>query len=357
MMSASRARQGLNDLPGDGLYAYQVLDAATGSRSATQAWLASPLEPYLPASGSPRVQLASVLAIQGAGVVPLPRVPALPGLPSVRPLGPAGVAAGAALLEPRLVKWDNDRERYDVEKIIASRHLDVTSQKDISSARAYLWAQIRLPYNWRYFYRSPSGPIEINKVAEAMLRYERDNPGTVDLARIYNSEKAWRAIDQVVKDALAGVPPPILEPLERRSTVDAALSANSTRARAAARISPGNQSWQAHHLIPFAVVKDLPNSVQKVFVVSGWKMDSPENVIPLPANMATYLSPLNTPIRPYQDGSHPIYDGIVRAALSGLVANAQRIQLPEVRKQLSTIENHFRIELVRNITQYHPKLR
>jgi hypothetical protein len=72
----------------------------------------------------------------------------------------------------------------------------------------------------------------------------------------------------------------------------------------------------AHHLLPFAIVTGLPAAVQQAMANAGWKMDSAENLIALPANLPTYDSPANTPKVPIHNSAHPRYSNDVRLQMA-----------------------------------------
>ncbi|MFV0625221.1 AHH domain-containing protein [Sphingomonas sp. ac-8] len=187
------------------------------------------------------------------------------------------------------------------------------------SARAYVWGKNMAPL---VFFSVPfSGPANEN-VAQAIGRFERDNPGTLGLAT-RGDRNAMRAVRAVVDAALAsggGVFAPVA--VERRaSKVDPALSTYSFRARAAVNLKQGNRSWVAHHLLTFSGVAKLPLTTQQAMVAAGWKLDRPENLMALPANLAAWIAPPNFGLNlPYHSGNHPLYNARVDAALARIAA-------------------------------------
>lgn len=351
------ARSDLRRLPGDGLEAMEVLDAMAGGRASVHRWLEGPLESQLPAAGTTLAQLVAAPAAASLGAYAAPAMPRMPTVsvsPNMRLLmRGGGVLTAAALLN----ELHSAAERAQVLSAIGRFGLDPNAPADVVAARAYVWSKNILPYTWRYFWSGPGSADEIERVARAVMRFERDNPGTLGTAVNANNGAAWRALDAVVAEAMAGTAPAGPDVFYRKSSVSPALSASSARARTAAQISSGNQSWQAHHLLPFAVVANLPVAAQQAFVAAGWVMDSPENVIALPTNAATYLGPLNIPRRPIHSGSHPLYDSHVRAALVGVVALATTATTSTLRADIRAVEDHLRRELIRNLTLFHPKLR
>lgn len=120
------------------------------------------------------------------------------------------------------------------------------------------------------------------------MRYERKRPFTMTLAGRGNSA-AVAAISQLVAESTAGVPDFTSPVYQRTSAVDPALSTSSATARAILGLVT-TQQWQAHHLIPFAVMAGLPLPFQQVAVAAGWKMDSFENLIALPANFPMFYA-------------------------------------------------------------------
>lgn len=115
----------------------------------------------------------------------------------------------------------------------------------------------------------------------------------------------------------------------------------------------------AHHRIGFASIASLPQSAQAAIAASGWRMDSPENLMPLPADRATYLSPPNSRRFPMHNGSHPVYDAETRAQLSKLAANHAQMDAAEIRAELARVEAHMTMRMDRSLeeTDYHDKLR
>jgi hypothetical protein len=130
------------------------------------------------------------------------------------------------------------------------------------SARAYVWGKNTAPL---VFFSVPfSGPANEN-VAQAIGRFERDNPGTPGLATQGNQDAA-RAVRAVVEAALKSGGGGVFAPVavgRRSSNIDPALSTYSVRARTALGLKQGNRSWVAHHLLTFSGVAKLPPKTQK----------------------------------------------------------------------------------------------
>ena len=333
-------------LPGDHEQAMLVLDALSGGRTATNAFRSGTGLPGAELAGPQpeRIQLAQANTgtMSDGG-------PGWGGL-----MGPAGrvLRGGNALLSASQALQEIRRaaERAQVESALSRFGLNRNSVADVYAARAYVWSK---NFAGSTYWDVPySGPIN-ERVAVAIMRHERDNPGTLGL--MTNGDgRARAAIDAIVAAAVAGtsLAGPVV--LERRKSIvaDPELSTDSRIARGILRIT-GNQSWIAHHLIPFAVVANLPNSLQLAMAAAHWTMDSAENLIALPKNQATYLGPTNVPRHPWHAGSHPRYSADVAARvgpLAGTTGNA-------LRRALLAIELHFRQELVANIARYHQMLR
>lgn len=136
------------------------------------------------------------------------------------------------------------------------------------------------------------------------------------------------------------------QPLERRSAISPALSTNSVSARALVAAGTRMQNWQAHHLIPFAEVAALPTKVQLAIVRAGWKMDSPENVIALPANAATYAAPPNLGARPIHNRAHAVYGAEASTRLTNLRTNGTSMTDAQIRTELRAIEGAMTASLL-----------
>ena len=245
----------------------------------------------------------------------------------VRP-GPLGPAAAAAQI---LNGIDDRRERAAVEGAIDKFGLDRDNPGDVKAARAYVWGKNMAPLPGNYG-EVPWSGAQNERVAQSIMRLEQAVPGT--LGKAYQGDPAARArLDAAVEGGLAG------EPLERTSSVDPALSANSTRARAIAAASTGGmQNWQAHHKIPYDAVASLPVPVQEKIAASGWQMDSPGNVMALPADQASFENPPNSRYLPMHRGAHPNYNARVSGHLAGLAANHYKMSPAEIRVELGRIE-------------------
>ena len=368
---------GPGQLPADTHSAYAILDGFTGSRSATMALLKGSRWPGAELAGpdvsgvaAGPVRIAQGPAQAGAAVTDFgPRIvlPSIGDIPVER-VGTAlrigGVLFTAAIL---LNEISPAATRSQVNDAIARFGLDPNQAADVLAARAYVTTRVYLPAV--YLNLPWSGPV-LDRTAELIMRYERERPGTMMLAGRGNPA-AVAAISQLVAEGTAGVlDVPIA--VERTSAVDPALSTSSANARAILGLVAG-QLWQAHHLIPFAVMAGLPTPFQLLVVAAGWKMDSLENLIALPANFATYIGPPNNTTLPMHNSAHAFYDADVRAALVPIVTagfsfiptpnaplNPQVIQHytanpGALRAGLLSVENLQRGRLIGRV--YHPIVR
>jgi len=325
-------------LPSDYTQALLVLDALSGDRSATSAMLRGDRWIGAEFAGAPpeRIQFAQTNTgtMNDSG-------PSMGG-----PLGRGAtmLRGGNALLSAAQVMQQIEQgvERAQVEAALARFQMDRRSVADLYAARAYVWGHNWAPRSW---WSVPySGPIN-ERVAQAIMRHERDNPGTLGLM-VRGHRGSVAALDAIVAAAVVGAPlagPIVLE--RRRSDVaHPALSTDSDVTRAALRIT-GNQSWIAHHLIPFAVMESLLEPVQRAIAASGWTMDSAENLIALPRNFPTYSGFPNNARLPYHAGAHFQYSRIVRGRLQ--VLSTSFSDMPgRIRPTLLALEQSLRSELV-----------
>jgi hypothetical protein len=248
-----------------------------------------------------------------------------------------------------LAAFDNARERAEVLGVISRFGLNRDDASDVLAARAYVWAHWFGPIS---FPNLPwSGPLH-ERTCEAIMRYERERPGTLGLA-VRGNLAATAAISQIVDETTAGALDENLAILERTSSVAPALSTSSSKARTILG-NPNLQSWQAHHLIPFAVMASQPVPVQQKIVAAGWVMDSAENLIALPANYATFIAPPNSRLLPQHSGSHMVYDADVRAALVPVVFGSLTMTPAALRAALMAVETQMRGWLIAG--RYHDRV-
>ncbi len=323
-----------------------VVDGLTGSRSNTKSMLFDGQMVGNSSTSGTGQRFAQAGTASG--------VPWSAGASGALPRGAIRLGGNVLTASDLLNQLHDAAERSQVADAMAKFGLDRASAADVLAARAYVWARNYIPVNYRYWSKVPySGPVN-ERVAAGVMRYERAHPGTAGMAS-RGDAPALTAIDRIVDEAVGAARPrnPIV--VERTSSVSTALSASSTRARTILSIM-GNQRWQAHHLIPFAVVARLPVQVQQAIATSGWKMDSAENLIALPANLATYVLPPNLTDLPIHSGSHGVlYDNDVRVALQPLMARAPALAPPALKASMNAVATRFRGALVTD-RRYHPRL-
>ena len=122
---------------------------------------------------------------------------------------------------------------------------------------------------------------------------------------------------------------------ERRdSSAHPNLSTIAERARGLVAAQARFRSWQAHHLIPFAEVEALPMAVRLAIARSGWKMDSVENLIVLPADELTYETEPNFRRLPFHRGPHPNYNEEVANRLNHLRQAGASMPSDDIREEL-----------------------
>jgi hypothetical protein len=344
-------------LPFDQHAAYTLLDGMTGGRDATIAMLNGTRLPGAELAG-PELSPARPMQLASAGAVVLPgfgggvgaRVfPPIGGV-TVERLASGALRVGTSELSAAMLlsELDAARERAAVLDAVARFNLNRNDAVDVLAARAYVWADRMAPMS---FWSLPwSGPIH-DQVAQTIMQYERDHPGVTGLATRGNTA-ALAAIGTIVNEITAGV---LDDPtvLERTSSVAPALSTNSSRARAALGTVALPQ-WQAHHLIPFAVMASLPVPVQQAIVAAGWVIDSAENLIALPANYAAFIGMPNLTRLPWHNSAHAQYDADVRTALVPVVAGGVSMTPVVLRAALFTVENIQRTLLVAR--RYHDRV-
>ena len=338
--------------PGDVQKSLRSLDAGTGSRGLTQAMLrdsrwpgADLASPDYDGGGAAQLVLvqATTMPIPGAmggglpGSLPAFRFPPIGGV-QVERLASGALRVGGTVLTAAalLQEMDEARERAAVENAITRFRLDANQAADVLAARAYVWTKWMAPLS--YGQLPFDGPLN-EEAAVAVLRYEQAHPGTTGLATRGNPA-AIASIDILVNDVVDGVlQGAVVE--YRPSKVDPALATRSTAARALVRTTQ-LQQWEAHHLIPFNVVAALPVPVQLAIAKSGWAMDSTENVIALPANMATFLAAPNSRLLPIHRGSHAfMYDADAAGLLATLVVPNAAGAPQALRASLLSVEGRM----------------
>ena len=362
-------------LPADVGSAYSILDGMTGGRSATMAMLSGTRWPGAELAGPElsRAPARPLRIAQGGAAAAVDVVSEV--LPSIGEftverlasgalrIGGGAIFTAAALLQ----ELSYISTRTQILDVMSRFGLDQNQAADVLAARAYVTTRT---YLWGVYPNLPNNGPVLDRTAEAIMRYERQRPFTMTLAGRGNSA-AVAAISQLVAESAAREPDFTSSVYQRTSAVDPALSTSSATARAILGLVTGQQ-WQAHHLIPFAVMAGLPVPFQQAIVAAGWRMDSLENLIALPANFPTFNA--SGRVLPMHNTSHINYDADVAAALGPVVAggpvafiptptqpmNPQVLQryaanLPVLRVQLKTVEDLQRTRLLAK--WYHPQVR
>jgi YD repeat-containing protein len=222
--------------------------------------------------------------------------------------------------------------------------LDANSSVDKNAADAYVT---------QYGFADKYHPVGNVYAAEAAMWYVQAHPSSFGsgLSWLGQSAADKAAIGAVEQDAVAyGVN-------ERRiSAVDPALSTYSLRARGiliAANQTRGLQNWQAHHLVPFAEVANLPVAVQRNLAASGWRVDSLVNLLAVPGDYNTYVSAPNNRQIPYHSGPHPKYSADVAKLLTSIGATLTPAQ---TKLAVEGVDSTFRNTLLSNPLVYHPRI-
>lgn len=205
-------------------------------------------------------------------------------------------------------------------------------------------------YIWTYDAANSDHPRNNVFAAEAAMWFARDNPVGWDNYLRRGEPQASAIVSTLMRDAVAN-------PDNSRavSSVSPALASYSRRIRnilIAANATRGLQNWQAHHLIPVAEVHRLPRNVQLAIVRTGWRVNSLENLIAVPGDLATYRAAPNSTRLPYHQGSHSRYSELdVRPRLQAL------FPMRDIRRILSGIEATMTARLLDKRIGYHPRIR
>lgn len=348
---------GAGHLPSPETDSLLVLDAMTGSRSGTMRLLRS--DPSIGAPLLGRVQLAQAGAGAMSDTIPLPPGPG--SSEAARRIARGGViglgVGGAAISGAEALREVRDHEAPGyVEDALQRFNLNRNSVADVFATRAYAWAVTQAP--WHYFWHFEydlnfSGAVN-EAFAQSLMRYEREYPGTLGAAVTRNDPAAWMVIDDLLRRASPGGVPATTV-VDRTSIVDDKLSAK--QARYAAHITlPAQGRWRIHHLIPFAVVKDLPEDAQHAFVAAGWELDRAQNLIALPFDQATYQNWPNFSLLPRHDSSHPVYSGEVARYIAPIAARASAVTPTRLLAELTALELALRGHLLRRLRRIHPRL-
>lgn len=297
------------------------------------------------------IQLANNSGLPGVtrtGALTSPRIgTAQKTAPKAGPIGQLVLVVTAAEI---LREAQQQNQEKQIIAIVSRFNLDREKVADLLAAEAYLWIQNYGPW---VFFRLPNEQSKLDKVGQALMNYERTHPTTLRRSG-RGDRQAVGEVRQVVDEALMSLGLAINDAaIYRTSSVNPALSADSSRCRALLGLT--SQDWRAHHIIPFAVVADLPPPVQLAFVKSGWAMDQIENLIALPANLSFY-SILPSPKGPVHNSAHIRYSRDVENALKPTAAKALTIGSLTLLSDLRLIQRTFKIRLLNSLSGYHPIL-
>ncbi len=298
----------------------------------------------------PNSQIVLIQASPGIAMPPIGIAPSFSGTIPFTRLPNGGIRLGTVTLlaGPLLQMLDQWHERPLVEAAMVKFALDSTQAADVMAAVAYVWARRMGP---RLLPTLSRFDPELEDTAKAIMAYERAHPGTRDLA-IHGDYAAQQALLTIVDSVKWGDVDTVNE--RRISKVsDPALSTSASKARALVG-QQTMQVWTAHHLIPFGVMARQPPPFQLAVAASGWLMDSTENLIALPANLATFLSSPNRGVLPYQQGSHPVYDADVTTMITALSVRRSFPFAAALRIMLASIEQVQRSQILSRI--YHDRV-
>jgi YD repeat-containing protein len=203
-------------------------------------------------------------------------------------------------------------------------------------------------YIWTYDAANSDHPRNHVAAAEAAMWFAIQNPQGWQNYVMRSEPIASEIVGRLMRDAVAN-------PDNRRalSSVSPALNTYSRRIRnilIIANATRGLQHWEAHHIIPVAEVYRLPRNVQAAMARAGWRVDSLENLIALPADPVTYRSAPNLTTLPYHQGSHPHYSLDVRARLLAV------LPMRDIRRVLGTIEGTMTRRLLDKSVGYHQRV-
>lgn len=134
------------------------------------------------------------------------------------------------------------------------------------------------------------------------------------------------------------------------------LSTNGLDARTLVFAKARFQPWQAHHLIPFAAIRDLPEPAQRAIGNAGWEMDSLENLVVLPGDELAYDAAPNFGVLPLHRGPHPRYNAEVAGRLRHLGREAPAVSGPAIRAELRVIEDLMFRRLLDRVRGYHRRV-
>lgn len=200
-----------------------------------------------------------------------------------------------------LMSYSRGAERQQVTDAIERFGLDASRTEDVLAARAYVWATSDRLGGAGAISSAPfSGPGN-DAAAQAIMRFELVNPGTLYFATNGNS----RAQVYLTFAAESGFADYLVESRARPPGVAPQLQTTSRSARAAIASQLPSGNIQVHHLVA-ANVWGANISISQLAFQAGWRVDAPSNLMALPADARTQAT-LGGSL-PIHNGSHPTYD-------------------------------------------------
>jgi hypothetical protein len=194
-------------------------------------------------------------------------------------LGRVGLLAYAAGL---LDQWGDAAGRDQVTKAIARFGLDPSRPADVIAASAYVWSRYALP---RQTAAPFSGPA-LDAASEAVMRCVLANPGVFATMLEGSTSQKERSASLVIGAANAGLADYAAESRARPAGVAPELQTTSRAARAAISDQLKSGRMEAHHLVP-AYNWGQRVDISDLAVKDGWEVNSPSNLIALPADPAS----------------------------------------------------------------------
>ena len=212
-------------------------------------------------------------------------------------LGPGEIITAAALLSA----YDRNRQLEAVNSAIVKFGLDPSQAGDVLAARAYVWSNTAAPWN---FQGVPQNGPKLEAVSRSIMLLELARPGTLYFAT-QGDRLSTNYLNVAAQEGLSDAA--VLESRIRLPNAPVALQSTSAAARSAADLRT-NDKMQAHHLVPVNVI-GANLALATLASEAGWKTDSPQNLIGLPADVETQKEMLALDLKlPIQNSWHPNYD-------------------------------------------------
>ena len=224
----------------------------------------------------------------GGLLIPAGTAPALAGAPgnavdftlpeSITRLGRVALLAYAAEM---LDQMDEAVARGEITNAMTRFSLNPDRPEDVMAASAYVWANYNLGF---YTSAQFSGPA-LDAAAQAVMRCVLLNPRALPAMLQRSPSQGAEAFSLIVGAANAGLADYIAESSARPAGVAPELQTTSRSARAAIAEQLKTGRMQAHHLVP-AYNWGVRVDISALAAKAKWKVDSPSNLIALPADLA-----------------------------------------------------------------------